>query len=123
MFLSASYPINQQSGEIKYFYKIMSYNKRTKKKKLGVHIDPQLNWKHHVEHTLKKCNSLLYLLLRIKKFLNIHSRKLFFNAYILPHIDYCCTIWGSCSQNLLDKMLKFQKHAARVILDKPFDAP
>ena len=123
MFLAASYPINHQSDEIKILLQNHEIQQTYKEKILGVHIDPQLNWKHHVEHTLKKCNSLLYLLLRIKKFLNIHSRNLFFNAYILPHIDYCCTIWGSCSQNLLDKMLKFQKRAARVILDKPFDAP
>ena len=42
---------------------------------------------------------------------------LFFNSYILPHLDFCCIIWGSCSSILEDKLVKFQKRAARVILD------
>lgn len=63
-------------------------------KLLGVHVDHTLNWKTHVKMALNKCNSLLYLLMRIKQFLNLHVRKMFFNAYILPHLDYCCTIWG-----------------------------
>ena len=87
MFLSASYPINHQSDEIKILLQNHELQQTYKEKVLGVHTNPQLNWKHHNEYTLKKCNLLLYLLLRIKRFLNIHSRKLFFNAYI-PHIDY-----------------------------------
>ena len=92
-------------------------------KLLGVIVDSSLNWSSHVEATLKKCNSMLYLLGRIKTFLNLSTRKLYFNAYILPHLDYCCTIWGNCNDNLIDKLIKFQKRAARLILDKPMDTP
>ena len=92
-------------------------------KLLGVYVDQHLNWKFQVEQTIKKCNSYLYLLLRIKTFLNLHSRKLFFNAYILPHLDYCCTIWGNCSDKLSETILKFQKRAARIILDKDYNSP
>ena len=95
----------------------------TNEKLLGVTVDNHLSFKMHIENTLKKCNSLLYLLLRIKSFLNLDTRKLFFNAYILPHIDYCCTVWGNSSMFMLDKILKFQKRAARIILDKNFDEP
>ena len=35
-------------------------------KLLGVIVDRSLNWSSQVEATLKKCNSLLYLLGRIK---------------------------------------------------------
>ena len=95
----------------------------TQEKLLGVIVDSSLNWSSHVEATLKKCNSLLYLLGRIKTFLNLSTRKLYFNAYILPHLDYCCTIWGNCNDNLVEKLIKFQKRAARLILDKPMDTP
>ena len=57
-------------------------------KLLGVHINNSLSWSTHIESTLKECNSLLFLLNRIKKYLNIPTRKLFYNAYILPHLDY-----------------------------------
>jgi len=54
----------------------------TEDKLLGVRVDQNLNWKTQVEQTLKKCNVNLYLLLRIKSFLNLHSHKTFFSAYI-----------------------------------------
>jgi hypothetical protein len=90
-------------------------------KLLGVHIDSKLTWHIHVENTLKKCNSLLYLLGRIKYYLSIPMRKLYFNSYILPHLDYCCTIWGNCNSDLINSVICFQKRAARLILDVNID--
>ena len=90
---------------------------------LGVVIDNTLSWTSQCEKVLKRCNSLLYLLARIKSFLPISSRKMFYNAYILPHLDYCCILWGNCNASLEDKLIKFQKRAARLILDKDFDTP
>jgi hypothetical protein len=92
-------------------------------KLLGVTINSTLTWDKHIEITLKTCNSYLYLLSRIKQFLNINLRKLFYNSYILPHLDYCCVIWGNASEYLIDKVVKFQKRAARIILDKDLDHP
>ena len=76
-----------------------------------------------VESIIKKCNSLLHLLNRIKCYLSIPTRKLFFNAYILPHIDYCCTVWENINSTLTDCIIKLQKRAARIILDKGIDTP
>ena len=92
-------------------------------KLLGVHINNSLSWSTHIDSTLKKCNSLLFLLNRIKKYLNIPTRKLFYNAYILPHLDYCCSVWGNANTELMTSIIKFQKRAARSILDKPIETP
>ena len=51
--------------------------------------------------------------------LPLSCRKMFFNSFILPHIEYCCTIWGGAAD--IDKVVKFQKRAARVILDATYD--
>ena len=91
-------------------------------KLLGIHLDNTMSWASHVEAIIKKCNSLL-LLNRIKQYLSLPIRKLFYNAYILPHLDYCCTIWGNTNNELLNAVIKFQKCAARSILDKPIDTP
>ena len=92
-------------------------------KLLGVTVDVVLSFDSHIHNVLKKCNSLLYLLSRIKQFLSVHIRKMFFNAYILPHLDYCCVIWGNCSSLQEQKLIRFQKRAARLILDKDFNTP
>ena len=95
-----------------------------KKKKLqGVTIDNTFKWSAQVEATLKKCNSLLFLLGRIKLYLDIPTQKLFFNAYGLPHLDNCSTIWGNCNNELLDRIIKLQKRATRFILAKDLCSP
>ena len=65
----------------------------------------------------KEISSNLFLLKEIKKYLPLDARKLFFNSYVLPHFDYCCVIWGNCSQRLV----KLQKRAARLILNKDYN--
>ena len=52
---------------------------------------------------LKKCNSYLLLLSRIKVFVSRRNRILFYNSNILTHLDFCCIIWGNCSSTLDDK--------------------
>ena len=92
-------------------------------KLLGVNIDSSLKWNYQVDTVLKKVNSLLYLLSRIKLFLPVETRKLFYNAYILPHLEYCCSVWGNCDVTVISQLVKFQKRAARVILDASYDTP
>ena len=48
---------------------------------------------------------------------------MYYNAYILPVIDYCLTIWGNASKVQLNIILKLQKSPARIVIDKPYDSP
>ena len=124
MYVSSRYKVNQIMSDpplLKIDNETIELS--TSEKLLGVHIDNTLSWTSQVENTIKKCNSLLYLLNRIKRYLSIPIRKLFYNAYILPHLDYCCTVWGNASSDLLDSVIKFQKRAARCILDKDIETP
>ncbi|XP_062601194.1 uncharacterized protein LOC134262888, partial [Saccostrea cucullata] len=64
----------------------------------------------------------LLLFLLIKKFLPLHTRKLYYNAYILPSINYCLTVWGNAPKQDMDRLFKLQKRAARIILDASPDS-
>ena len=94
-----------------------------KTKLLGLHIDNNLTWKEQIKHIHNKIASNLYLLKQIKSYLSINDRKLFYNSYILPHFDYCSTIYGNCAHYLLTDIIKLQKRAARLILDKDYTTP
>ncbi len=60
--------------------------------------------------------------MRIKSFLTVDVRKMFFNANILPHLDNCTIIWGNSPH--INKLLKAHKRAAQVILDvRDFQTP
>ena len=81
-------------------------------KLLVVTISNTLCCDAHIERLIKKYNSYLFQLSRIKVLSSRRNRILFYNSYILPHLDLCCIIWGNCSSTLEDKL-----RAARVILD------
>ena len=76
-----------------------------------------------VNSVCKKANSKIALLKRINYFLNDHMRTLFYNAYILPVFDYCCSIWGKTTQKHMNKIAILQKRAAKIILFKPSRTP
>jgi len=71
--------------------------------------------------TVLKCVILIYSYCREYVFISRRNRILFYNFYILPHLDFCCIIWGNCSSTMEDKFVKFQKRAA--ILDCDFYTP
>ena len=55
--------------------------------------------------------------------MDFKTKNPFFNAYILPHFDYCNTIWGHSSSEIQTRMLKLQKKSARYILDADYSYP
>lgn len=85
-------------------------------KVLGVFVNSNLSWSDHISNIVKKVNSQIGLLSRIKRYLDQKRRLMFYNAYILPHLDYCCSLWGNCCKGHIDTLLKLQKRAARIII-------
>ena len=66
---------------------------------LEVQIEENLSWNGHFQYISKKIASSLWLLSQIKSFLSVDDKLLFYNAYIIPHLEYCRVIWGN-STNL-----------------------
>ena len=90
---------------------------------LGLTITNDLKWNKNVDLLCKKISNGIIVLRKLKTFLDIPTRTLFFNAYILPYFDYCCTIWGHASSEIKTLMLKLQKKCARYILDADISHP
>ena len=59
---------------------------------LDITIDSTLTRQDQVYNTCRSISQLIGLLWRVRKYLDINSRKLFYNALILPKITYCLTI-------------------------------
>jgi hypothetical protein len=62
------------------------------KKLLGIKIDSNLNCKNQIDQICSKISSKIYILSKIKKYLNLESRQLFYSGYNLSLIDYCCVV-------------------------------
>ena len=49
----------------------------------------------------------------------MEMKELFYNSYILPFFDYCCTIWWKSAKYRTSKLSVLQKRAARITLGVP----
>ncbi len=83
---------------------------------LGIHVDQNLQWNTHFNNICKKVSSYLWLLSKIRPFLSIEHRTLFYKAYIQPHFGYCNVVWGDSSSANIYKITKLQRRACKLIL-------
>jgi len=88
-------------------------------KVLGVIVDNNLNWRKHIDYVCKALNNKISLHKHILYYLTDEMKLLFYNAYLLPVFDYCCTIWGKDYKSYINKINILQKRAAKLILNKP----
>ncbi|MES9882533.1 MAG: reverse transcriptase family protein [Sedimenticola sp.] len=87
---------------------------------LGIHIDQNLQWNTHFNNVCKKISSYLWLLSKIRSFLSIEHRTLFYKAYIQPHFGYCNVVWGESSNVNISKFTKLQRRACKLILAEQY---
>jgi len=92
-----------------------------KKRLLGLHVNNFLTWKAHIQNIHSTIARKLALLCRIKQYLPCNARTMFYNSYILPHMDYCSTLWGNATTS--DRIYKLERRAARIITDSEYRAP
>lgn len=45
---------------------------------------------------------------------------MFYNAYIKPHLEYCCVVWGNASNFNTNKIEKLQRRACKLILGNEY---
>ena len=72
-------------------------------KYLGLMINSNLTWHDHIDYIKNEIYKNLRLLRRIKKYLPIHSRLLFYTSYILPIFDYADIVWETVGMRPLSK--------------------
>ena len=87
---------------------------------LGVHVDHNFVWNNHFQYVSKKISSYLWLLSQIRSYLTEQHRLLYYNAYINPHLEYCCIVWGNSSNFNTYKIEKLQRRACKLILGKDY---
>ena len=61
---------------------------------LGVMIDDELRWTEQVEKVIKTAQKNISVIKRAKSYVPTRSLKLLYNAIVLPHFDYCSSVWS-----------------------------
>ena len=89
---------------------------------LGLMIDEQLKWHHHVNYIRRKLIAGCMALKTSKYSLNRDLKKLIYNAYIKPHLEYGLAIWGRTYQTVIKPLETTQKRCVRTIVGAKFNA-
>ena len=93
-----------------------NYIKRAKNFKcLGLNVDETLMWDAHIETITSKVAKVISVLRRLKSLLPHHVLVTVCKSLILPHFDYCSSVWGNLGKGLAQKLQKLQNRAARII--------
>ena len=94
----------------------MAINSNKSHKHLGIIIDDKLTWNSHIRSLRSKLGLSTTLLARVRRFIDTHTALLIYNTIILPHIDYCCSVWGARSITNTNKFQTLQNKALRIVL-------
>ena len=89
---------------------------------LDIHVDNNLTWNTHFNFLSKKLSSYMWLFGIIRTYLTTEHRVLFHNAYIKPHIDYCSLIWSNTSNININKIIRLQRRACKLILGHEYNS-
>ena len=85
---------------------------------LGVIIDFNLNWAHHIKNLATKVSRNAGVLYKLKGIVPDNTLKLIYNSFIQSHLYYCATVWGTRSLNSISKVFSAQKKGIRAADNK-----
>ena len=91
-------------------------------KYLGIYIDKNLKWDHHIKQLgikLSRSNGILY---KLKQFCPKDILNSLYYSIFYSHILYACPIWSLTSKKNLTKITILQKKCIRIINSAPFNS-
>ncbi len=86
-------------------------------KLFGIHIDQCLTFTYHITEMFKKANSQAQALARLSSMLDIESKFMIFNAFVVSNFLYCPLVWHMCCVSDCKKIEKVQERALRYVLN------
>lgn len=89
---------------------------------LGVVFTETLSWDVHIDNVRRKMNLINGVLCRHRYTLPMKVKVLIYNAYLLPIMSYCLTIWGTTTKQNTQKQVVAQKRAIRLIANLPWNS-
>ena len=85
---------------------------------LGVILDNKLNFDEHFQKVKLKLKDAVKALICTRRSLNYHAKKLLYDGFFKPHIEYCCIAFlDKWSKSKINELFTLQKQALRLIFD------
>lgn len=82
---------------------------------LGIIIDSSLSMSSQASHAAKMANFYLHEIRKIRNFLTVESCKILIQSLVISRLDYCNALYNGANENVIHKLSRVQRYAARVI--------
>ncbi len=93
----------------------------TKQHKLiGVTFDDTMSFKPHITDLCLKLSRIIFLLYQVKNLMPDNVLKILYNAHVLPHLQYCTSVWCNTYPTHLLPLLRLQKKIIRIITNSDY---
>ena len=86
-------------------------------KRLGVHIDDNLNFNVHITKICRSAANQLHALIRLSMLLTFAEKKTLINSYFYSNFNYCPLVWMFSSAKSLNKVESLQKRALHFLYE------
>ena len=83
-------------------------------KHLGINIDENLNWKHHISDIAIKSNKANGILSKLRHFIDRKTLKSIYHGIFEPHLYFSSLAWTQNS-NSIKRLFVLQKKSLRII--------
>ena len=84
-------------------------------KDLGVLIDSDLTFAEHISSKVNLANSVMGLIRRSFSYLDKHTFKKLYSAFVRPHLEYAQCIWSPKSKKYVDMIENVQRRATKLV--------
>ena len=82
---------------------------------LGITISSDLKWENHINQIESKIKPAIGILYKLRNIVDIPTLLQIYYSLIHSHLSYGIIIWGGSPQKLMERLLKLQKKAVRII--------
>ena len=88
-------------------------------KYLGVIMDSNLSWHDHIDYISDKISKSINIMTKIKRHLGTKPLLSIYYSLVYPYLTYGCPLWGNNYSSPLDRIVKLQNRALRIINNVP----
>ena len=86
-------------------------------KYLGIYLDDQLNWKHHVDYICEKLVKFTGIFYRLRSKISCEWLRNIYYSFEYPHLLYGIEMYANTCVTYLDKLIELNNKVLRILKD------
>ena len=90
---------------------------------LGITLDENLSWNHHIDDVCRKLKSFFHIFYNIREYLSKKEIQSIYYALVYSRIKYGINVYGQAGSTKIDKIQTLQNQLLKVLSEKNYRHP